>query len=783
MVYGLLERLLWLGYVKDDYNGLVDMPQEDFDTDYRDVWGSGTLGRPRPLYWVIKDGKQKNEPDLTDVNVQRVTPLPAAGSAGLETFRGGLFIIHARDVVDVDGKSVIDYINHFNANTWHDPDSNKFDNKKDYDLGSNPTRQIAAYELKTKLLSSQVAVRYIQTQRPFIGVMDSTDNNDLQVEVLNHALWHPDHRVILSASRVQQASATSCWTVLTEPHFKIKDWDDAVDYTLPIQNFVASGGNFNAQCHGVESYEDLIPLDPTKPISATNPVAGSDDKYYKGGPGLFMSTRGISKEDTSNEEAYFNSDLAIAQFHGPAQRDQGGSLQTMVVDTTPNEDPKGINVIQSDGQNSEWEWFSYGVIEQVNPDISVAGDTSRTVTNDRGRWWRSRGAKYARDKASLDEAGHNVFYLGGHEYTGLNAPLDRTNSQRVFLNAMIIPATRPADCKLSICLSLACDSRDCFGNCINGQGCVTSSDCAGFCGAFTSRFIIRGALGSLTLNTTGASVHGDMYYNWANNSIAMEFYAPDQNGWTGGITRTDVLRSCKLARHVLSSCGPVAPVCTTLVDQRPMYRFFREPLDTTLNPYTNPTSDSNFPTACPMQLKKGAASTFADAVDVLWGRSEGSRWVVCAARLKDGTLYEFYANDGVTWGASLHQTAEPMKEITMPAVDYDFDKDKTWNCPDAKCDENTELVFVIDEQNSIPNSDADWGEYLNFAVSAIDSFTVRGDTKFGGFFPGNGNPNPTPVSSPDPLINQPVSFSNAMDGKKKQKAGGETDWLGAHLSC
>jgi hypothetical protein len=54
------------------YAELVNMPTSDFDSDYRSA--SGTSGLPRPLYWVIKSGKQKDAPDISNVKLRKVSP-------------------------------------------------------------------------------------------------------------------------------------------------------------------------------------------------------------------------------------------------------------------------------------------------------------------------------------------------------------------------------------------------------------------------------------------------------------------------------------------------------------------------------------------------------------------------------------------------------------------------------------------------------------------------------------------------------------------------------------
>jgi hypothetical protein len=94
-----------------------------------------------------------------------------------------------------------------------------------------------------------------------------------------------------------------------------------------------------------------------------------------------MTQAGLSKEDvgTSNTAYYYYADLAISQFEGGVQLDQGGSLETMQVES---------------GKFSSWEWFSHGIMEQANPNAPKAGAPEIEGTNHEDRWWRLVGRDY-----------------------------------------------------------------------------------------------------------------------------------------------------------------------------------------------------------------------------------------------------------------------------------------------------------------------------------------------------------------------------------------------------
>jgi hypothetical protein len=303
--YGLIERLLWLGYVAADFQGLGNMPLTDFDTDYKT--SSGTLGSPRPMYWVIKNGKAKDGPDITNVNVKKVSPcLPSSATnklpsqkanftkciygASSETFYSGAFIIAKQDRIDANGHDVLEYIDFFNNFNNHYQPTVCYKDAGGLNPSFSPPRgfqltdfqKIKVYELQGTLSSAAVDVRYVLAQRPLVGVMDSSSNNRYQMGVLNLAMWHPNHRLILSKGQVQASGASSCYTILTEPHFdvinEVTDPTTAFNYTIAIHNFVASGGNFLAQCAGTDSYENYWPADGASAITSSNPAPG---RYYQ----------------------------------------------------------------------------------------------------------------------------------------------------------------------------------------------------------------------------------------------------------------------------------------------------------------------------------------------------------------------------------------------------------------------------------------------------------------------------------------------------------------------
>ena len=260
--------------------------------------------------------------------------------------------------------------------------------------------------------------------------MDSTFYRRILLRVLNQALWEPAHRLTLDKNTVQATQADSCYTLLLEPHFVIDrdDWSTAHLFTNAIYEFVNGGGNFYAQCHGVETYENLHPVTGTSAYNNNNnPFPGAVDgflyycsRYYRSNSahGNFLTTKGLSKKNcVSNAECdygfgyptdnqyHYNLDLPVAQFQGIIEHRNQANLQLMVVERN------GCN-----DRNSQWEPWSYGVFEAENPDESTAGsgtvDAANQNTNQPGRWWQVRGGKFLRTGSNTNRVGRKCILYG-----------------------------------------------------------------------------------------------------------------------------------------------------------------------------------------------------------------------------------------------------------------------------------------------------------------------------------------------------------------------------------
>lgn len=199
------------------------------------------------------------------------------------------------------------------------------------------------------------------------------------------------HKIILDNAGISDYTIISagvftglaeCYTFCSEPHWA-SDINDTAIMRKPVE-FIYSGGNFLAQCHAVQ--------------------AGTDG--YEANMKI-QSTNGLSEigiNTTSN--TYYNPDMAIMQFHGLMKASQNGS---------------GKNWELAPG--SSWRNGHYYAVSTQNARDTVVVSCAK-LTNPA-------------------DAGGNVFYMGGHQYLGDFTDIELVNAGRIYLNAALLPATRP----------------------------------------------------------------------------------------------------------------------------------------------------------------------------------------------------------------------------------------------------------------------------------------------------------------------------------------------------
>jgi len=220
-----------------------------------------------PVKWVIRSGKARNDTDFSAI-ATRVWPDTVAATS-IE-FRASEFVIDsfyldnpANSFVETARKIINDYGN-----------------------------DVEVYRLEEDKI---VDVRYNLNQRPKIAVFSNGKGPDIHDDIL--IAGGVTNWVTIPAGAFP--GIVECYTFCSEPHVTEGEIDTAT--TMIIENFVLSGGNFFAQCHGVLPYEN----------------------YNK-----MITTNGIIKSGSHDPNLYYNSDLAFLQFHGDLREKESGSLKT-----------------------------------------------------------------------------------------------------------------------------------------------------------------------------------------------------------------------------------------------------------------------------------------------------------------------------------------------------------------------------------------------------------------------------------------------------------------------
>ncbi|MBI3511610.1 MAG: PKD domain-containing protein [Bacteroidetes bacterium] len=302
-----------------------------------------------PVKWVIRSGKIK---DAIDFSAVAARIYPTAVAAANQDFRAGEFIIDTtwlNHPFYSGGQTALQVISAF-AVQW----------------------KVAVYQLSTNV---SVDVRYTLNQRPKIACFNNGGNANLHTTILDSA--KVTNYVAINTGLF--TGLAQCYTFCSEAHWAGTVADTGI--TASVRTFVNEGGNFLAECKGVDTYEN------------------------NQGPYHFESTNGVTIVNNSITNAYYNPDLAYQQFEGTVIANPGGSEVNWVLNGgswVPN--------------------FYYAISSSTNIDNVFTGGAHLT---------------------SPDSVGSNVFYLGGHTYATNWSTLTYINAQRMYLNAALIPAHRP----------------------------------------------------------------------------------------------------------------------------------------------------------------------------------------------------------------------------------------------------------------------------------------------------------------------------------------------------
>jgi gliding motility-associated-like protein len=309
-----------------------------------------------PVKWIIKSGKIKDSSDFS-ANVSRV--YPTATTSVNAYFKASEFVVDSF------------YLDH-----------------SYYAGGLTATQVMTAFATPNNVavykLNADVAVdvRYTLNHRPKIAVFSNGGYDSVQTRMLTVA-------GITSNVFVQNAGdftgLAECYTFCSEAHWAYANNPD----TRPVQrvvDFVNEGGNFLAQCAGIDLYENHQPLG-----------------------GHFQTTNGVTfSANTANKD--YSPDMAYCQYQGTVTPEPG--------------------VIAS-------YWPSPGSTYKAETYIGVSpvASTSTVVAS---------GVHIA----DPDSIGSNVFYLGGHSYN--TAGIGNENGVRMYLNATLVPARRPTAFPISL---------------------------------------------------------------------------------------------------------------------------------------------------------------------------------------------------------------------------------------------------------------------------------------------------------------------------------------------
>ncbi len=237
-----------------------------------------------PLKWAINSNKAKDGIDFS-ASSQRIAP--TSNTTQSRDFKGGPIIIWPG--YESQATTVI----------------NNFGN------------DVQVYELKE---SKSIEIAHDLTHKPKGAVFDNGNKSSIHMEIYEDAgLTEGTHYdEVSSASTI---NGNSCYTFASEPHTKPSDISSAI--VSNVLTFVENGGNFLAQCEGVEAYAD-------------------------NSNGSLLATF-ASKPDIDGDIVFEYPSEPFIQIHGEL-KDQGGSVESFKFVTNPS-GGKRVAYDSNDGNN------------------------------------------------------------------------------------------------------------------------------------------------------------------------------------------------------------------------------------------------------------------------------------------------------------------------------------------------------------------------------------------------------------------------------------------------
>ncbi|HSY77922.1 MAG TPA: hypothetical protein VK890_13735, partial [Bacteroidia bacterium] len=324
-----------------------------------------------PVKWVIKSGKIK---DSSDFSANAFQEYPTVTAATLQYFKSGEFIVDttylARSVYPGE-QTAIQVIAAF-APRW----------------------KVSVYKLSA---NTSVDVRYTITGRPKIALFNNGGYQAVQLAMLDSSKVWTSPNVDTALSAGSFGGLAECYTFCSESHWdntKAPNYPADTSVVSPVWAFVEEGGNFLAQCAGIDKYENQ--MQPTRHFETSHGI--------------------VDQNKTFPSNYYSNPDMAFAQFQG---------------NVIPRAGTVSSFELASPVDTSIWRPETYPVVHSGE----VIGDTIIAAGVHLG---------------NPDSTGGNVFYLAGHDYQTNGGTGDEVgniswiNGARMYLNAVFVPANRPS---------------------------------------------------------------------------------------------------------------------------------------------------------------------------------------------------------------------------------------------------------------------------------------------------------------------------------------------------
>jgi hypothetical protein len=241
--------------------------------------------------------------------------------------------------------------------------------------------KVNVYKLE---VARNIDIRHNLGHKPYIAVYNDGGNAGIHTSILDGAGFTSNRYDVLVPGYVIDSS--SCYTFSSTPHWGVSTYSRNDSIRLfNLQDFLLSGGNFFAQCEGIDAIENFAPV-------------------------RYQSTNGLQTVNTSVSTLIAgNPDMPFMQTNGFFNSGAGGSIRNYR--PTPG--------------TSNWSAINYfgyyfnKTVDDVNSNIAISSAT-----------------KYAHQ----DSTGGNIFYSGGHSYSGTG--IGDVNGRRMYLNSIFVPARR-----------------------------------------------------------------------------------------------------------------------------------------------------------------------------------------------------------------------------------------------------------------------------------------------------------------------------------------------------